>query len=233
MTANHGARPGHDHDDAHGHADHDHDHAHDARSFQPDIREPTEDWEFLEIALRELLIEKGIVTAREIEDKIEEWDGKSPENGARIVARAWTDPAFRKRLLADGNKAVAELGFELPGLKLVVLENTKDVHHMLVCTLCSCYPRTILGLPPLWYKSKEYRSRAVREPRAVLAEFGTAIPKSKQVRVVDSTADCRFLVLPERPAGTRGWSAERLAGLVTRDAMIGTAVALPAKGVRA
>lgn len=221
----------HDHDDH----DHDHDHGHDhgdahARTFQPDIKEPTENWEFLEIALRELLIDKGVITAREIQDKIEEWDGKSPENGARIIARAWTDPAFKKRLIEDGNKAVGEMGFEVPGLKLVVLENTAKVHHMVVCTLCSCYPRTILGLPPLWYKSREYRSRAVREPRVVLAEFGTKLPDSVEVRVVDSTADCRFLVLPRRPDGTKGWSAERLAKLVTRDSMIGTAVALAATG---
>jgi len=241
MTAPHGSKPGqshhhhdHDHHDHH-HDDHDHGHphAHDERTFQPDIKEPTEEWEFLEIALRELLIEKGVVTAREIQDKIEEWDGKSPEQGARIVARAWTDPAFKKRLLADGNKAVAEMGFDVPGLKLVVLENTDDVHHMVVCTLCSCYPRTILGLPPLWYKSKEYRSRAVREPRTILKEFGTKVSTEKEVRVVDSTADCRFLVLPQRPEGTKGWSADRLAKLVTRDSMIGTAVALTANGERA
>ena len=223
----------HDHDHSHDHAhDHGHDHDHD-RTFQPDIKEPTEEWEFLEIAIRELLIDKGVLTAREIQDKIEEWDGKSPEQGAKVVARAWTDPAFKKRLLADGNKAVGEMGMELPGLKLVVLENTDKVHHMIVCTLCSCYPRTILGLPPLWYKSKEYRSRAVREPRAVLAEFGTKVPQAKEVRVVDSTADCRFLVLPQRPAGTDGWSAEKLAKLVTRDSMIGTAVALSPSGARA
>lgn len=223
----------HDHDhshDDHQHHDH-HDHAH--TGFQPDLKEPTEEWELLEIALRELLVEKGVISAREIEDKIEEWDGKSPENGARIVARAWTDPDFKARLLEDGNTAVAEMGFEVPGLKLVVLENTAEVHHMVVCTLCSCYPRTILGLPPLWYKSKEYRSRAVREPRAILAEFGTAVPDSREVRVVDSTADCRFLVLPQRPAGTEDWDARRLAGLVTRDSMIGTAVALDPAGGRA
>jgi len=226
----------HDHDHGHDHAHGDHDHpapAHGHAGIQPDSKEPSEDWEFLEIALRELLIEKGVITAREIEDKLEEWDGKCPENGARIVARAWTDAEFRKRLLADGNAAVAEMGFELPGLKLVVLENTPEVHHMVVCTLCSCYPRAILGLPPLWYKSKEYRSRAVREPRAVLAEFGTRLPKSREVRVVDSTADCRFLVLPERPKGTEGWSADRLATLVTRDSMIGTALALSPDGTRA
>lgn len=215
----------HDHDD-HGH-EHEHaadGHHHDHGPFQPDIKEPSEEWEFLEIALRELMIEKEILTAREIQEKMEEWDGKCPENGARVVAKAWSDPAFKARLLADGNAGVGELGLDLPGLKLVVLENTPKVHHMVVCTLCSCYPRTILGLPPLWYKSREYRSRAVREPRAVLAEFGTELPDSVEVRVVDSTADCRFLVLPRRPAGTDGWSADRLATIVTRDSMIGTAV---------
>jgi nitrile hydratase len=215
----------HDHDDDHGHA-------HDHGPFQPDLKEPTEDWEFLEIALRELLIDKGVITAREIEDKIEEWDGKVPENGAKVVARAWVDPAFKKRLLADGNKAVAELGFEFPGLKLVVLENTPKVHNVIVCTLCSCYPRALLGLPPLWYKSREYRSRTVREPRAVLREFGTELADSVEVRVVDSTADCRFLVLPRRPAGTDGWNEEQLATLVTRDSMIGTALALAPDGER-
>jgi nitrile hydratase len=209
----------HDHDHAH-----DHDHPHDHGPFQPDIKEPSEDWEFLEIALRELMIEKEILTAREIQEKIEEWDGKCPEVGARIVAKAWTDPAFKARLLADGNAGVGELGLSVPGLKLVVLENTDDVHNMIVCTLCSCYPRPILGLPPLWYKSREYRSRAVREPRSVLAEFGTEIPDETEVRVVDSTADCRFLVLPQRPEGTEGWSEDQLVGIVSRDSMIGTAV---------
>ena len=211
----------HDHDHDHPH-EHDHDHAH--TGFQPDLKEPTEEWEMLEIALRELMIEKDIITARDITEKIEEWDGKTPEIGARIVAKAWREPAFKARLLADGNATVGELGLEVPGLKLVVLENTAKVHHMVVCTLCSCYPRTILGLPPLWYKSREYRSRAVREPRAVLAEFGTELSDKIEVRVVDSTADCRYLVLPRRPDGTDGWSEKKLAKLVSRDSMIGTAV---------
>ena len=221
-----------DHGDDHHEHDHDHAHLHSHGPFQPDLKEPSEDWEFLEIALRELLIDKGVITAREIEDKIEEWDGKVPENGAKVVARAWVDPKFKRRLITDGNKAVAELGFEFPGLKLVVLENTPKVHHVIVCTLCSCYPRALLGLPPLWYKSREYRARTVREPRAVLREFGTELADSVEVRVVDSTADCRFLVLPRRPAGTVGWSEEQLAKLVTRDAMIGTAVALTPDGDR-
>jgi nitrile hydratase alpha subunit len=213
----------HDHDPGHGH-DHGHDHTHDERTFQPDIKEPTEEWEFLEIALRELLIEKGVLTARAVAQKVEEWEGKSPGDGARVVARAWVDKAFRKRLLADANAAVTELGLAFDGLKLVALENTATVHHMVVCTLCSCYPRQLLGIPPLWYKSRDYRSRAVREPRAVLAEFGTSLPDSVEVRVVDSTADCRFLVIPRRPKGTATLDEAALAALVTRDTMIGTAV---------
>lgn len=221
----------HDHHDDH---DHDHDgHGHDHGPFQPDIREPKEEWELLEVAIRELLIDKGVVSAREIEDMIEEWDGKVPENGARVVARAWTDPAYKARLLADGNAGIGELGLSLPGLKLVVLENTPSMHHMIVCTLCSCYPRAVLGLPPLWYKSRAYRTRTVREPRAVLAEFGTRLPDDVEVRVVDSTADCRYLVLPMRPAGTDGWNEAQLAALVTRDSMIGTATALKPDGARA
>jgi nitrile hydratase subunit alpha len=217
--------PSHDHDPGQGAAHgHDHDHTHDERTFQPDSREPSEEWEFLEIALRELLIEKGVLTAREISARIEEWEGKSPADGARIVARAWADTAFRKRLLADANAAVTELGLAFDGLKLVALENTGDVHHMVVCTLCSCYPRQLLGVPPLWYKSREYRARAVREPRAVLAEFGTALPDTTEVRVVDSTADCRFLVIPRRPKGTQRLSEAELAALVSRDTMIGTAI---------
>jgi nitrile hydratase len=217
----------------HGHHDHGHPHGHDHTVFQPDIREPSEEWEFLEIALRELLIEKDIVTAREIQDQIAAWERKSPEGGARIVARAWTDPAYRARLLEDGNAAVAEMSFEVEALKLVALENTEDLHHMVVCTLCSCYPRPILGMPPLWFKSREYRSRAVREPRAVLKEFGTDLPETTEVRVVDSTADCRYLVIPRRPEGTDGMSEAELAALVSRDSMIGTATAFdPGSGRR-
>jgi nitrile hydratase subunit alpha len=149
MTHDDHSHDGRGHDHAH---EHGHDHPHDHGPFQPDIKEPSEDWEFLEIALRELMIEKEIITAREIQDKIEEWDGKCPEMGARVVAKAWADPDFKARLLADGNAGVGELGLEVPGLKLVVLENTPKLHHMIVCTLCSCYPRPILGLPQLWYK---------------------------------------------------------------------------------
>lgn len=217
------------HDHHHPH-DHDHDHA---TTFQPDISEPEKDWEFTEIAIRELLIDKGVITAREVSDMVEAWERKSPEGGAAVVARAWTDPEFKSRLLADGNAAVAEMGIVFEGLKLIVAENTEDVHNMVVCTLCSCYPRPLLGIPPLWYKSREYRSRAVREPRAVLAEFGTEISKEREVRVLDSTADCRYLILPRRPAGTDGMDEAQLAELVSRDSMIGTAEARLPSGDRA
>jgi nitrile hydratase subunit alpha len=210
-----------------------HDHHDHATTFQPDIKEPTQEWEFLEIALRELLIDKGIVTAREIADMVEAWEQKTPENGAKIIAKAWVDSDFKARLLDDGNAAVAELGFVIEGTKLVALENTADLHHMVVCTLCSCYPRPILGMPPLWYKSKEYRARAVREPRAVLAEFGTELGDGCQVRVLDSTADIRYLVIPKRPDGTDEMNEPDLAELVTRDSMIGTATAKQPNGERA
>jgi nitrile hydratase len=141
-----------------------------------------------------------------------------------VVARAWTDPAFKARLLANGTTACEELGIEMAATKLVVVESTPDVHNLVVCTLCSCYPRMLLGLPPDWYKSRAYRARAVREPRAVLREFGTELPDGVTVRVHDSTADMRYLVLPLRPTGTEGWSEERLAGLVTRDSMVGVSV---------
>jgi nitrile hydratase len=170
------------------------------------------------------LIEKGLLSAETIRAKIEEWEQKTPALGERIVARAWSDPEFESRLLADANAAAAELGIEARGVKIVVLKNTAQRHHLVVCTLCSCYPRALLGLPPAWYKAPAYRSRAVREPRAVLAEFGTRLPPATEVKVVDSTADCRYLVLPLRPAGTEGWSEDRLAALVGRDAMIGVAL---------
>ena len=228
----------HDHDHHHGNGhgnghENGHGHEHGQGPFQPDIKEPTEDWEFLEIALRELLVEKDILSAREIQNEIEAWEKKSPEGGARIVARAWTDAGFRQRLLDDGNAAVAELGFTVEALKLVAVENTATLHHMVVCTLCSCYPRALLGMPPLWYKSREYRSRTVREPRAVLREFGTILPRSTEVRVVDSTADCRYLVIPRRPDGTEGMTEAELARLVSRDSMIGTAEAFGPNGGRA
>jgi nitrile hydratase alpha subunit len=182
-------------------------------------------YQLLGLALKELLIEKGIVTPKEIRQAIEFRDSITPALGAKIVARAWTDPDYKQRLLANGTEAIREFGLDMGALDLVVVENTPAVHNMIVCTLCSCYPRAVLGLPPSWYKSREYRARAVREPRAVLAEFGTQLPGNVEVRVHDSTADMRYLVLPMRPAGTEKLSEEELASLVGRDSMIG--VSLP------
>lgn len=211
---------GHDHHD-HDHP-HDQDHGHAHAPPQPDDKVHSY-YQILGIALKELLIEKGVVAAAEVRRQIEHRDSITPANGAKVVAKAWTDPAFRERLLADGNSAVAELGFHMTTTRLVAVENTPSEHNVVVCTLCSCYPRDLLGLPPSWYKSRAYRARVVREPRAVLAEFGTDIPDDTRLRVHDSTADMRFLVVPMRPAGTEGMSEDALAGLVTRDAMIGVA----------
>jgi len=179
----------------------------------------------LERAVRELLIAKGVLSADEIRAQIELMDSRTPAIGAKIVARAWTDPAFKARLLADARKAAEEFGVDTANTAIVVaLENTATLHHMVVCTLCSCYPKAIVGVPPAWYKSSAYRARAVAEPRKVLAEFGTHLADDVEIRVVDSTADMRYLVFPKRPAGTEGWSAERLAAIVGRDSLIGTAV---------
>ncbi|HXJ01195.1 MAG TPA: nitrile hydratase subunit alpha [Micropepsaceae bacterium] len=202
---------------AHGH-DHD-DHA----PVEEDAKVHSYYW-LLGIAVKELLIEKGIVTPDEIRRAIEFRDSITPATGAAIVARAWTDSAFKQRLLTDGSEAIGEFGLNMGGTHLVVVENTPDVHNMIVCTLCSCYPRNVLGLPPAWYKNREYRARAVREPRRVLAEFGLEVPEEVEVRVHDSTADMRYLVLPMRPAGTEKLDASELAEIVTRDCMIGVAV---------
>jgi nitrile hydratase len=185
---------------------------------------PLSYFQLMEISLRELLVEKGILTNEQVDTEVEDMRQRTPERGAKVVARAWTDSDFRKRLLENGTKACEELGLDIPALKLVVVENTPEVHNAIVCTLCSCYPRMLLGIPPDWYKSRNYRSRMVREPRAVLAEFGLKISEHVQIRVHDSSADMRYMVLPMRPAGTEGWTEERLAGLVNRDSMIGVAV---------
>jgi nitrile hydratase len=185
---------------------------------------PLSYFQLMEVSLRELLVEKGILTKEQVDAEVEDMRQRTPERGAKVVARAWTDSDFRKRLLESGTKACEELGLDIPALKLVVVENTPEVHNAIVCTLCSCYPRILLGIPPDWYKSRNYRSRMVREPRAVLAEFGLKIPEHVQIRVHDSSADMRYMVLPMRPAGTEGWTEERLAGLVNRDSMIGVAV---------
>lgn len=186
---------------------------------------PTEYYQTMEIALRELLIEKNIFTADDVRRQIEFMDGRNAGIGARLVARAWCDAQFKVRALANGSDAAKEMGIEVGPTKLIVLENTEKIHNLVVCTLCSCYPRMLLGLPPDWYKSKAYRSRAVREPRAVLAEFGTLIPDFIQVCVHDSTADMRYLVVPRRPAKTDNLTEAQLATLVTRDSMIGVALA--------
>ncbi|HET7875444.1 MAG TPA: nitrile hydratase subunit alpha [Methylomirabilota bacterium] len=177
-------------------------------------------------AIEALLAEKGYVTHAEIRREIDDRASRSPADGARLVARAWMAPAFKSRLLADAKAAAAELGLDLSGLAILkVVENTDRVHHMVVCTLCSCYPRMLLGLPPDWYKSLDYRSRAVSDPRGVLREFGLTLPERIEVRVLDSTADMRYLVIPRRPDGTHGMTEAELASLVTRDSMIGVAEA--------
>jgi nitrile hydratase len=213
------------HDHPHDH-DHGHEHAHGPHPFQPDLEEaPLTHYQAMTQAVGDLLIEKGVITADELRAMLESIDAKSPAAGARMVARAWTDEGFKARMLADVNAAAADLDIDAGGIPIRAVENTEDVHNVIVCTLCSCYPRLLIGLPPDWYKSRAYRSRTVREPRVVLAEFGTTIPDDVEVRVHDSTADLRYMVLPRRPAGADGWSEDELAGLVTRDCMIG--VALP------
>jgi nitrile hydratase subunit alpha len=205
---------------AHDH-DHDHDHDHEHSHLDPmDLRVR---------ALETLLTEKGYVDPAAVDRLIETYETKvGPHNGARVVARAWADPAYAQRLADDATAAIAELGYSgRQGEHMVALFNTPQTHHLVVCTLCSCYPWPVLGLPPVWYKSAPYRSRAVIEPRAVLAEFGVTLPEATRIVVRDSTAEVRYLVVPMRPGGTEGWDATRLATLVTRDAMIGTGLARP------
>jgi len=182
-----------------------------------------EDPAILTKALESLLIEKGLITSQRIDEIVKNYEEDiGPMRGAQVVARAWSDPEYKARLLADGRAAIAEFGFTDPhGAELMVTENTDDVHNMVVCTLCSCYPWSVLGLPPTWYKSFAYRSRAVSEPRTVLQEFGLELPESTEVRVWDSNSDIRYMVLPKRPAGTDGMSEDELAKMVTRDSMIG------------
>ena len=186
---------------------------------------PPSEHEIMSRALQELLEEKGLVTAEQVRRRMELFEQEFPQRGSRVVAHAWTDPAFRKRLLEDGKAACAEWGLDLEAERLIAVENTPQVHNVVVCTLCSCYPRALLGMPPTWYKSENYRRRVVREPRAVLKEFGTVIAESVAIRVHDSNADMRYVVLPMRPAGTEGWTEERLASILTRDTLVG--VALP------
>ncbi len=205
------------------HEAHDHDHDHDHAHAPIRAEEPDGPYQVLANALHALLIEKAYFTPAQHRELIEAIDSSGPTAGARLVVRAWTDPAFKQRLLDDGRVACKELGIALNEVNLVTVENTERVHNVVVCTLCSCYPVFILGRPPDWYKSAAYRSRVVREPRAVLEEFGTEIAPGRELRVHDSTADMRYLVLPMRPKGTEGWSAEQLENIVTRDTMVGVA----------
>jgi nitrile hydratase alpha subunit len=202
---------------------HDQDHSRDNHAaIESDASRPLGYYDIMETSVREILIDKQLFTAAEIRRQIEVIDSRTPLLGAKVVARAWVDSEFRARLLADGRSACEELGISFyDDTGLIVLENTDTVHNLIVCTLCSCYPRPVLGLPPDWYKLKPYRARAVAEPRAILAEFGTIIPDEVEIRVSDSTAMVRYLVLPKRPAGTEGFDESQLATLVTRDAMIG------------
>jgi nitrile hydratase len=203
-------RDSHHHDDGH-------DHDHDRPLSGPALRVK---------ALESLLVEKGLVDPKALDELIDTYETKvGPRNGARVVARAWVDAEYKRRLLADGGAAIAELGFVEREADIVVLENTPRVRNLVVCTLCSCYPWPVLGLPPVWYKSAPYRSRAVSDPRGVLQEFGVQIPGDVEVRVWDSTAEVRYLVVPRRPPGTETWNEEQLANIVTRDAMIGVAEA--------
>jgi nitrile hydratase alpha subunit len=220
----------HDHTHGHNH-NHDHDHAHPHDHGTGPVLKYSDDsahdvheadrYPLLAEALRALVVEKGLVNAAAVREHLEALDKVDDGVGARIVARAWTDADYKRRLIENGSAAVAEFGISMGETELIVVENTDTVHNLVVCTLCSCYPRTILGLPPDWYKSKSYRARAVHEPRAVLREFGTNIPESVVVRVHDSNADMRYLVLPQRPRDTEGWDAERLTSLVSRDCLIG------------
>ena len=197
---------------------HPHDHPHGSELSEMEVRVR---------ALETILVDKGYVDPAALDRIVEAFETRiGPHIGARIVARAWADPEFKRRLLADATEAVNSAGHMSPvGSHLIAVENTPQTHNLVVCTLCSCYPWEVLGLPPVWYKSAAYRSRAVIDPRGVLADFGVTLPSETQIRVWDSTAETRFLVLPMRPAGTAGWSEERLAGLVTRDSMIGTGLA--------
>lgn len=207
--------------DERGTNDHDHDHDHDL-TFQPNIEdsEPSH-YELMTYAIRELLLEKDHLTPEELRVAQEKVESLENSDGSKVIAKAWTDPTYKKRLLDDGNKALAELGIDAGAAKMTVVENTEDVQNVVVCTLCSCYPRAVLGMPPDWYRSKSYRSRVVIEPRAVLEEFGTVLPADMTVRVHDSLADLRYLVIPRRPDGTEDWSEEQLASIVTRDTMVG------------
>ncbi len=214
--------PGNAHHDHHDHV-HDHDHDEHAPVNEHD-NGPPNDYEIMSRAMQELLEEKGYIKPGQIAKRMEEFDEQFPFRGAQVVARAWVDPTFKARLLADGRAACLELGTILEAERLIAVENTPDVHNVIVCTLCSCYPRSLLGMPPSWYKSRNYRSRVVFEPRAVLKEFGTALAEDVTIRVHDSNADMRYLVIPMRPHGTEGWSEEKLSQILSRDTLVGVTV---------
>ena len=213
---------GHAHQHGHGGYDVDPTHHHPP---QPDLEDtPLAYHQVMQMAVASLLIEKGVFSADEMRAQVERMESLDTSRGARLVARAWVDDGFRERLPSDSKAAAAELDIDLGPIPILVMENTAQTHNLVVCTLCSCYPRFLLGLPPDWYKSRSYRSRAVREPRRVLAEFGTEIERDRKIRVHDSTADMRYMILPMRPEGTDGMSEEELAKLVTRDSLIGVTV---------
>ena len=201
--------------------EHNHDHDHDL-TFQPNIEDSEPGlYELMTYAIRELLIEKDHLTPEELRLAQEKVESLERSDGSKVIAKAWSDPDYKQRLLDDGNAALAELGIDAGAAKMTVVENTEKVQNVVVCTLCSCYPRAVLGMPPDWYRSKSYRSRVVIEPRQVLKEFGTVLPEGKTVRVHDSLADLRYLVIPQRPEGTDDWNEEQLAAIVTRDTMVG------------
>jgi nitrile hydratase alpha subunit len=206
---------------AHDHGDHVHD-PH-APMNEHDSGPPSE-YEIMSRAMQEILETKGLITADEVRQRMEQFEEDFPYRGSRVVARAWADPEFRKRLLEDGRAACIEMGIDIEAERLIAVENTPDVHNLIVCTLCSCYPRALLGMPPTWYKSRNYRSRVVFEPRAVLKEFGTELPDNVTVRVHDSNADMRYVVVPMRPKGTEGWTEDQLAEILTRDTLVGVTV---------
>jgi nitrile hydratase alpha subunit len=209
------AKPKHEHA-------HDRDHVRDERAKTLEPREePPSEYEIMSRAMQELLEEKGLITADQVRQRMERFEEELPYRGSKVVARAWTDSEFKKRLLEDGKAACAEMGIDLEADRLIAVENTPAVHNVIVCTLCSCYPRSLLGMPPTWYKSRNYRSRVVFEPRAVLKEFGTELPENVTVRVHDSNADMRYVVIPMRPEGTHGWTEQQLSEILTRDTLVG------------
>jgi nitrile hydratase alpha subunit len=208
---------------AHDHGDHDHSHDDHAPVTEHDDGPPSE-FEIMSRAMQEILEAKGVITAEQVTRRMEQFEEDFPYRGSRVVARAWANPEYRKRLLDDGKAACAEMGVDLEADRLIAVENTPEVHNVIVCTLCSCYPRALLGMPPTWYKSRNYRSRVVFEPRAVLKEFGTELLDNVTVRVHDSNADMRYVVIPMRPQGTEGWSEDQLAELLTRDTLVGVTV---------